>query len=164
MQPRSDTGISGQGNDGTTVGTWEGSGVCRPMRPQSSLVLVPVGEGTPHPTPPAPTGPGNKGEPALVVQGQKGGTRGGQPTPGTPPGQPHACAPRSPRQALTHAGDLGEEQEKIISGVERQIQGKGLEELNRARASKGECRAAAGGPAGAERGAGQHGAPPPLQP
>lgn len=55
------------------------------------------------------------------------------------PGQPHACTPCSPQQALTHSGDLGEEQEKIISGVERQIQGKGLEELNRARASKGEC-------------------------
>lgn len=55
------------------------------------------------------------------------------------PGQPHACTPRYPRRALTHSGDLGQEQEKIISGVERQIQGKGLEELNRACASKGEC-------------------------
>lgn len=55
------------------------------------------------------------------------------------PDQPHASAPRSPCQVLTHSGDLGEEQEKIISGVERQIQGKGLEELNRACVSKGEC-------------------------
>lgn len=76
-------------------------------------------------------------------------------TPGAPPGLTHT--PCSPCQALTHSGDLGEEQEKIISGVERQIQGKGLEELNRARASRGECRAGAGGP---EHRAGQHGAPP----
>lgn len=97
-------------------------------------------------------------------RGKRVGHRGPSPPRGAPPGQPHARAPRSPHQALTHAGDLGEEQEKIISGVERQIQGKGLEELNRARASKGECRAGAGGPAGAERGAGQRGAPPPHQP
>lgn len=45
----------------------------------------------------------------------------------------------SPHWALTHSRDLREEQEKIISGVERQIQGKGLEELNQACASKGEC-------------------------
>lgn len=38
-----------------------------------------------------------------------------------------------------HSGNLGEEQEKIISGVERQIQGKRLEKLNRACVSKGDC-------------------------
>lgn len=55
-----------------------------------------------------------------------------------PAAQPAPCM-HSPRRALTHSGDLREEQEKIISGVERQIQGKGLEELNQARVSKGEC-------------------------
>lgn len=48
-------------------------------------------------------------------------------TPGAPPGLTHT--PCSPCQALTHSGDLGEEQEKIISGVERQIQGKGASGL-----------------------------------
>lgn len=75
--------------------------------------------------------------------------------PGAPPGLMHT--PCSPCQALTHSRDPGEEQEKIISGVERQIQGKGLEELNRARASRGECGASAGGP---EHRAGQYRAPP----
>lgn len=69
--------------------------------------------------------------------------QGGWCAPGSPctwlSGQPHACSPRSPQQALTHSGNLGEEQEKIISGVERQIQGKRLEELNRACVSKGDC-------------------------
>lgn len=75
--------------------------------------------------------------------GRDGGTQQGCCAPGSPhawlSSHPHVCASRSPCRALTHSGDLGEEQEKIISGVERQIQGKGLEELNQARVSKGEC-------------------------
>lgn len=59
----------------------------------------------------------------------------GRPCPAAQPA-PHML---SPHWALTHSRDLREEQEKIISGVERQIQGKGLEELNQACASKGEC-------------------------
>lgn len=52
---------------------------------------------------------------------------------------PHMQPLLPTHQALTHSGDPQEEQEKIISGVERQIQGKGLEELNQAHARKREC-------------------------
>jgi len=92
---------------------------------------------------------GREAEPAAaegqraVGQGGDGGTWRGRCVPGSScawlHSQPHACAPRSPHRALTHSRDLREEQEKIISGVERQIQGKGLEKLNQALASKGEC-------------------------
>lgn len=93
-------------------------------------------------TPPAPGEPEHEGEPAAG-EGQSSGTQRGWCAPGSLcgwlPSQPHTCASCSPCWALTRTGDLGEEPEKIISGVERQIQGKGLEELNQACASKREC-------------------------